>query len=158
MKSIIKGSQFKEHIKIFSIFQKEKILKNKQSSAKEGTRDAQQRLQLGYSSIYLWRWINRWRRQERRERKEIKNLWWDYLPWATTNQRSILSRKTVQLCKRTLGIRTDQIYKWGYDCKMAMKRYSKLFPESNGIKARFSKSSKDINKNDMNDVVDNIVE
>ena len=39
-----------------------------------------------------------------------------------------------------------------------MKRYSKLYPESNGIKARFSKSSKDINKNDMNDVVDNIVE
>ena len=39
-----------------------------------------------------------------------------------------------------------------------MKKYSKLYPESNEIKARFSKSSKDINKNDMNDVIDNIVE
>ena len=68
------------------------------------------------------------------------------------------SRKTVQLWKRTLGMRTDQIYKWGYDRKKAMKKYSKLFPQSNGIKARFAKVIKEVNKNDMNDVVDNIVD
>ena len=55
-------------------------------------------------------------------------------------------------------MRTDQIYKWGYDRKKAMKRYSKLYPESNGIKARFAKVDKRINKNNMNDVVDNIID
>ena len=55
-------------------------------------------------------------------------------------------------------MRTDQIYKWGYDRKKAMRRYSKLYPESNGIKARFAKVDKRVNKNNMNDVVDNIID
>ena len=32
------------------------------------------------------------------------------------------NRKTVQTCKRTLTLRTDQIYKWGYDRKKLVAR------------------------------------
>ena len=68
------------------------------------------------------------------------------------------SRKTVQLCKRTLRMRADQIYKWGYDRKKAMKRYSTLYPESNGIKARFAQANKEVDKSNMNGIVDSIID
>lgn len=35
------------------------------------------------------------------------------------------SRKTVQLCKRVLDLRTDQVYKWGFDRKTAQAREKK---------------------------------
>ena len=32
------------------------------------------------------------------------------------------SRKTVQICKKALKLKTDQIYKWGYDRKKRIKK------------------------------------
>lgn len=31
-------------------------------------------------------------------------------------------RKTVQICKKTLNLNTDQVYKWGYDKKLLLKK------------------------------------
>ena len=155
MKSMIKESQFTEHIKFSPSSRKRRCWR----ISKDQLKKEQEILNNDYSleiapSTYEDEAIadeddNRKRYKTRDEitfleQQLIKDPSW--------------SRKTVQLWKRTLGMRTDQIYKWGYDRKMAMKRYSKLYPESNGIKARFAKASKDINNNDMNDVVDNIVE
>lgn len=35
------------------------------------------------------------------------------------------SRKTVQYCKKTLNLRTDQVYKWGFDKKVALDKSKK---------------------------------
>ena len=32
------------------------------------------------------------------------------------------SRKTVQICKKELNLRTDQVYKWGYDKKKRLRQ------------------------------------
>ena len=68
------------------------------------------------------------------------------------------SRKTVQHCKKVLGMKTEQIYKWGYDRKKAITKYKKLFPESNGFKTRFSNFNKEIDPNNLNEVVGSILD
>lgn len=68
------------------------------------------------------------------------------------------SRKTVQKCKRVLGMKTEQIYKWGYDRKKSIKKYKQLFPESDGFKTRFSNFTKEIDSNDLNQVVGSILD
>ena len=158
MKSIIKESQFKEHIKISPSFRKRRYWRISKAQLKK----EQEMLNNDYSldiapSTYEDKSIDNGDKKDENGKRYKTRDEITFLEQQLIKDPS-WSRKTVQLCKRTLGIRTDQIYKWGYDRKMAMKRYLKLYPESNGMKARFVKSSKDINKNDMNDVVDNIVE
>ena len=68
------------------------------------------------------------------------------------------SRKTVQRWKKVLGMKTEQIYKWGYDRKKAITKYKQLFPESNGFKTRFSNFTKEIDSNDLNQVVGSILD
>lgn len=51
------------------------------------------------------------------------------------------SRKTVQFCKKALNLRTDQVYKWGFDKKTALakERTSTANPLNNrelGLKTR----------------------
>ena len=68
------------------------------------------------------------------------------------------SRKTVQLCKRKLKLRTDQVYKWGFDKKVALNKIKKngANPLSNrelGLKTR-----KEIfMTEDLNSYVDDVI-
>eukprot|EP00345_Euplotes_harpa_P017535 CAMPEP_0168341646 /NCGR_PEP_ID=MMETSP0213-20121227/14844_1 /TAXON_ID=151035 /ORGANISM="Euplotes harpa, Strain FSP1.4" /LENGTH=111 /DNA_ID=CAMNT_0008348235 /DNA_START=310 /DNA_END=645 /DNA_ORIENTATION=- len=60
-------------------------------------------------------------------------------------------------------MKTEQIYKWGYDRKKAIAKFKKLYPESNGIKTRFIQISepnepmKETSEN-LNDVVAEILD
>ncbi len=36
------------------------------------------------------------------------------------------SRKTVQFCRKALNLRTDQVYKWGFDKKQTLAKQNKL--------------------------------
>lgn len=59
------------------------------------------------------------------------------------------SRKTVQLCKKALNMRTDQVYKWGYDRKQALKKKNGNSPGRNSdhkiSKFRMLKQNLDLN-------------
>lgn len=46
------------------------------------------------------------------------------------------NRKTVQYCKKTLNLRTDQVYKWGFDKKLLLAKKQK---ESRGKRGRKNK-------------------
>lgn len=71
------------------------------------------------------------------------------------------SRKTVQACKKALGLKTDQVYKWGYDKKQLMKKLNKKQPKRNAKTSTVTQSTKvvkDVTKsNDLTQCVSALV-
>ena len=66
------------------------------------------------------------------------------------------SRKTVQIWKKALGMRTDQVYKWGYDRKQTIER---KFKRSGRISDQNRMKAIKINKSiDLNSLVTLICE
>lgn len=58
------------------------------------------------------------------------------------------SRKTVQYCKEVLNLGTTQIYKWGFDKKLALERKQKKLSKRRGRKNAQSKKTRSTkNKN-----------
>lgn len=69
------------------------------------------------------------------------------------------SRKTVQICKKALNLKTDQVYKWGYDRKKLLEKRGVMLPKrvKNRKCAKVPVNASNIITPDLNSIVDEII-
>lgn len=60
------------------------------------------------------------------------------------------NRKTVQICKKALNLRTDQIYKWGYDKKLRLNKVQNI-PKAGISNVPYTKNVNGATRKEEND-------